>query len=197
MTPLGHTLGGSSAEADAPVCGTGTRGFETRLSPQDIWLAGLLEGEGSFGLWSNGNGGFKLKVSVQMTDFDVVHRVADMWGTSIAHIKPQKAHHKPSFRTQLGGDRAAELMNRIRPLMGERRTEQIDRVLRERAPKRTEVTGALAIEIVAAVKAGNESVPAIAARFGIRRESVYRIVRRSNASVHPMHVVDVGSSSGP
>ena len=45
---MAENHGGSGAIGSTPVCDSGEYGFEPRLSPDDYWLAGLLEGEGSF-----------------------------------------------------------------------------------------------------------------------------------------------------
>jgi hypothetical protein len=189
MGTSGHTRGGSSAEAVAPVCGTGTRGFESRLSPQEIWLAGLLEGEGSFMISSNGSRSPRVRISVEMADFDVIHRVADMWGVAIAHLKPQKPEHKPTYRVAVGGGKAMQIMTTLRPLMGQRRQAQIDLLIQlrqEHPPKRQRrVSEADAQSLVREFRAGAKA-PALAEKYGIRRESVYRIMR----------VVDGGTSSG-
>ena len=121
-------------------------------------------------------------ISVQMTDQDVIAKVADMWGVKYHFASPQKSHHKGSWRTALTGGRAVDWMMRLRPWMGERRSGQIDRAIElfrqiQRNPKRRLLHPEQVAEIVAAVKNRTESVPALAARFGIARESAYRIAR--------------------
>lgn len=92
------------------------------------WLSGLLEGEGWFG--SAGTGGKSPRVRVQMTDQDVMERVAKMFS-----VKCRLDHRfgmqnrKPIWRAEVGGDRAVVIMNRILPQMGKRRTERIMRTL--------------------------------------------------------------------
>jgi hypothetical protein len=94
VTPDGYGCGmahgGSSAEADAPVCGTGTHGFDPRLSPEECWLAGLLEGEGSFMLI-----GHTPHLCVQMADRDIVERLAATWGLAVSSIR---LRHRGSVR---------------------------------------------------------------------------------------------------
>lgn len=121
----GHALGGSSTEAAAPGRDPGARGFESRLSPQEYWLAGLLEGEGAFMVTKQGQ---QPRLVVSMTDEDVIARVAEMWGTAVVPLKPQKAHHKPAFKASIYGRRALEWMLRLRPLLGERRRARIDEI---------------------------------------------------------------------
>jgi hypothetical protein len=102
---------------------------------------------------------------------------------------PQKPHHKPTYRAVINGRRAADWMIRLRPLMGERRKEQIDRAIVGAKPvnsRRGRLLHPHEVEaIVAAVRDKAEPVPQIAARFGIRRESVYRLARHHhNAGAH-------------
>lgn len=99
------------------------------------WLAGILEGEGSFcpAPPSKKNA---ISISVEMVDEDVVEKIAEIF--KIAHCAPQKrqAHWKQSYRVILRGARAAALMRQLRPLMGSRRQAQIDKALASFAPER-------------------------------------------------------------
>jgi len=74
------------------------------------WLAGLLEGEGSFMKGSPTAPG-KPRVAVTMTDRDVIQRVADVLGVkSFYEQQPKSATWKPSYRVQVSGQRAVDLM---------------------------------------------------------------------------------------
>lgn len=90
-----------------------------------MWLAGLLEGEGSF-LKAPPSRRSGVQVSVEMTDEDVVRRAADLLGSSVVACKARRAWWKPSWRTCVRGHRAILLMKTLRPLMGQRRQGQID-----------------------------------------------------------------------
>jgi hypothetical protein len=99
------------------------------------WLAGLLEGEGSFMMVNNRVGG-KLyrypKVVVNMTDRDIIDRVATMFGTTTYEMPaPPKVSHKQQWRATVTGVKAAEWMRRLYPWLGERRRARIDEVLVE------------------------------------------------------------------
>src|SRR5262245_20148534 len=100
----GHALGGSSAEAVAPGRDPGARGFESRLSPQEYWLAGLLEGEGAFMVTKQGQ---QPRPVVSMTDEDVIARVAEMWGTAEAAAPPPGCGHRAGVESRgaCGGHR--------------------------------------------------------------------------------------------
>lgn len=105
-----------------------------RISDVELaWLAGLLEGEGSFMFHcdpakDNQRARVIVRVAVHMTDKDVVERVRDIVGVgNVLPRKPGKAHHKVTYRWALSAKAAAiDLMTLLRPHMGERRRAQID-----------------------------------------------------------------------
>lgn len=94
------------------------------------WLAGLLEGEGCFGIYFNKNAkGEKkypvLRISLGMTDEDVVERAAGLLGAR-GHRTYQPAKGiKPFFETTVTGSRAAGWMMTLYSLMGRRRRQRI------------------------------------------------------------------------
>jgi len=92
------------------------------------WLVGILEGEGTFlkALPSKKN---KISIQLQMTDEDIVNRVAKLLGVAYYKCMPKKKHHKVSFRCAITGFKAAELMEKIKPFMGSRRQLQIEKVI--------------------------------------------------------------------
>jgi len=85
------------------------------------WLAGLLEGEGSF--WFNGSP----RVKVAMTDRDIIQRAANLMGTPV-HKRNGIHDRKTIWTTELGGKGAVRIMNRILHLMGRRRTAKITEI---------------------------------------------------------------------
>jgi hypothetical protein len=93
------------------------------------WLAGLLEGEGSFmaGPPSQPN---QPRIACQMADRDVIERLAELFGVSYIHEStPNNENWATTYRTEVRGANAMELMRLLRPLMGERRQQQIDDAL--------------------------------------------------------------------
>ncbi len=105
-------------------------------SPRAIaWLAGLLEGEGSF-MTSVGYP----EISVTMCDRDVLERAANVMG--IPKVSPRDVARNEergwsaAFEIDVSGSRAAEWMRRLRPWMGHRRTAAIDRALAAYHPVR-------------------------------------------------------------
>lgn len=93
------------------------------------WLAGLLEGEGSFYLKTK-NGKHVPAIGLAMTDADIVERAGDLMGTRKAYTRPRR---QPGWKDQteirITGKRAAELMRTLLPYMGERRRATIAEIL--------------------------------------------------------------------
>lgn len=93
-----------------------------------LWLAGLLEGEGSFmpGPPSKPN---SPRVQVQMADRDVIERAAATLGTT--QLCTYQAHEdwKAIYSTCVRGKRAIAIMQQLYPLMGMRRRAQIERAI--------------------------------------------------------------------
>ncbi len=92
------------------------------------WLAGLLEGEGSF-VPPPPSAPNQPAIQVAMTDEDVIARVAELFDVQYYRWQRKNTTYKASYQTQLRGSRAVTYMRQLYPLMGERRQEQIDRAL--------------------------------------------------------------------
>lgn len=89
------------------------------------WLAGLLEGEGSFGVDAG-----RPVVEVKMTDRDVIARAAHAFGDVSVYAVPQTAEdiaagYKQAWRARVRGGTAIAVMLRVLPHMGERRSARI------------------------------------------------------------------------
>ena len=100
-------------------------------STQDIaWLAGLLEGEGCFKVGRPARYPTKAypRISVQMTDEDVVRRAADIMGARFngPYERPGKTVWMANLQTR--AEVAGWLMT-LYPLMGARRQERIRELL--------------------------------------------------------------------
>lgn len=96
------------------------------------WLAGILEGEGSFFIR-------KLKgkeyptIAVKMTDQDVVERIKQITGVgTICTQKPDKLNWKQTYKWQVAKSLdAINLMRLVLPLMGQRRKIRIKSILNQ------------------------------------------------------------------
>lgn len=94
------------------------------------WLAGLLEGEGSFGCYrqSNGCGKPVVRITLCMTDEDVVRQAARLMGSNVCgpYRRPKR---RPMWQTVACSQRARKLARRLLPYMGRRRSAKIKEAL--------------------------------------------------------------------
>lgn len=107
------------------------------------WVAGLLEGEGTF-YWAKPvpkkHAGFG-SIVVRMTDEDVIrklHRVTGV-GTVSGPYVDKRPNHRPTWNWQVSSyHETTELLQEILPLMGVRRAEKIRMILAgwEQGPRR-------------------------------------------------------------
>jgi len=89
------------------------------------WLAGLIEGEGSF-MKAPPSRPNEPRMEIEMKDEDVIARVGALLGAKMQRrVRKQYDPPKIIFRVRLGGKRAVALMTRLKPYMSERRQAQI------------------------------------------------------------------------
>jgi len=89
-----------------------------------IFLAGLFDGEGSFGIWGKGEGRKTFQCGVEMTDKDNIARFADFFGGKISKCKLRKSHWTQTWRWRLSGQRAYECIDLLIEYMCIRRQEK-------------------------------------------------------------------------
>ena len=81
-------------------------GFPQDVPAQDLhWLAGLLEGEGSFHPGPPSAPRYPV-VALAMTDEDVVTRVATMFGRNVGRWQSGNARERPAFLVRITGAKA-------------------------------------------------------------------------------------------
>lgn len=93
------------------------------------WLAGLLEGEGSFTAPAPSEPKLP-RISIEMTDEDVVQKAAGIFGVKYHRIAARKLSHQDSFKVNLKGRFAYQMMKQLYPLLSKRRQTQIDNALK-------------------------------------------------------------------
>jgi hypothetical protein len=101
------------------------------VTPHDIpplevaWLAGILEGEGSF--ISKG----QARIQVAMTDQDIITRLAELTGVGRVYaVRRQKPHHKDSWLWTVRRPVHVEhIIRLVLPWLGQRRTVAAREVL--------------------------------------------------------------------
>jgi hypothetical protein len=143
------------------------------ISEQDLhWLAGLLEGEGSFVAGPPSTPRSPI-VQVSMVDRDIIERTGALFGTGLNMIPPRREGWRTAYSVRVRGARAVLWMHRLRPLMGERRRGQIDRAVVSYAPDpRRRLDDERATEALARLAKG-ESVRQVAERFGTSIWCIY------------------------
>jgi hypothetical protein len=107
------------------------------LTPCQLgWVAGLLEGEGAFFLnakrSTTGETYYAGTIACNMTDEDVLRRVADLTGVGKFNgpTVPPNPRHKPYWRWQVHKRQdVLALAKAILPLMGQRRTIRLQEVI--------------------------------------------------------------------
>jgi len=137
------------------------------------WLAGLLEGEGSFITATKKH---PVCLSINMTDEDVIRRVAEMWEVAVSCPKKQAPHHRQSFRCMVRGGRAVRWIDLVLPYLGKRRTGQAlgaKASHKPRGPKR-KVSKEQAGAILLRFRRGERATD-LAEEFGVTKWAVYAI----------------------
>jgi len=150
-----------------------TPGYPTEISSHDLhWLAGLLEGEGSFLKGPPSAPGLPV-LSLQMTDEDVVARVASMFGRKLISWQAPNANWQRTFIARASGRKAVAWMVAVRPLMGHRRGLQIDEAIASYAPKAVALLDDDAASRALRLLASGMSVRAVATEFGTSIWCIY------------------------
>lgn len=119
---------------------------------QQAWLAGLLEGEGSFS--TVGAGG--VRIGLEMTDDDVIAQAGSLMCSIYRKVSARNARYKPTYVTVVYGNRAATVMQQSLPWMGERRAAKI----RDCLAARTSAQARIAAENTAFAISRETNLPA-------------------------------------
>jgi hypothetical protein len=89
-----------------------------------IFLAGVCEGEGSFGYWKEGKNRRRIRLVVTMSDEDIIMRFKDFFNCgSITKVGPRQEHYKQCWTWSVGGLDALRVLEQMVPFFGTRRTE--------------------------------------------------------------------------
>jgi len=98
-----------------------------------IFLSGVFDGEGSFGIWSKGVGRKKeFACTIEMTDQDTLQKFVDMFGGQMFPCKIRKPHHTPTWRWRQNGYRAYLIVDKMIDFMSIRRQEKYYVVKRDK-----------------------------------------------------------------
>lgn len=92
-----------------------------------IFLAGIFDGEGSFGCFKSTNRNSTkryLQVAVETTDADMVARFAEVFGGHLYPVKRRKEHHKHIFKWRINGVEGWKVLDQMVPYMCFRRRQK-------------------------------------------------------------------------
>lgn len=96
-----------------------------------LWLAGLLDAEGSFNTTNGGkpshHGGKQMRVELTMTDKDIISYVCELieHTRKVGLRKKPKPQHKQLYMIRASGKDARDLALAVAPYMSERRRERV------------------------------------------------------------------------
>lgn len=148
------------------------------MRDQDFyWLAGLLEGEGSF-LAGPPSAPNSVRIALMMTDEDVVARVATLWGVAYHEVRQARSlamGWKPNYYVHLRGKPAVALMEQLLPFMGERRQRQIERALATYNPHLQRKLDPQQIATIKAKLAEGYKHSDLAKQYGVDRSTISHI----------------------
>ena len=150
------------------------------------WLAGYLEGEGSFMKGSPCNPNQPI-ITVSSTDEDIIRKVAIIFGRSYQNISNQRSEErgwKPAYAVRLRGKKAVEVMKLLFPLMGERRRSQIQEALNSYTPNITrKLSDEQIIEILSTPFEKRGTQKRLAAKYGVSRWTIRNVIERKDRFV--------------
>jgi len=89
-----------------------------------FWLIGILEGEGCFA--ANGH---TVAAIVDMTDEDTMKKVSKLMGAKLKCRQPS-GNRRRVYSASIYGNKAIDLMKRVRPYMSKRRGVKIDHIIK-------------------------------------------------------------------
>tara|TARA_B100001121_G_C18429667_1_gene498587 strand:+ start:245 stop:655 length:411 start_codon:yes stop_codon:yes gene_type:complete len=100
------------------------------------WLAGIMEGEGYCKWIPQGSSQGQAKFNLQMTDRDVVERVARLVEANVC-TSPPKGNNKQVYRINIKGwDKVEKIVERLLPHMGQRRGKDMQLILEKAQARR-------------------------------------------------------------
>jgi len=92
-----------------------------------IFLAGVFEGEGSFGLWGKQTkNNMYLTINVNMIDRDIIERFLNFFKTGSIYTPKLVVNRKQQYAWKVTGKKAMEIMLQMAPYFGIRRKEKFE-----------------------------------------------------------------------
>ena len=106
------------------------------MSSQLAYLAGVFDGEGSFGMWSKGkNKCREFRASIEMCDGDVILKFLAYFKTGSITVRiPKNENHKMTYHWRANHDRGKHVIREMLPFLSRRRQIKFHEVLRGMEP---------------------------------------------------------------
>jgi hypothetical protein len=100
---------------------------------QIAYLAGVFDGEGSFGIWSKGKKKApNFRATVEMQDVDTIMKFMVYFKAgTIMYIEPRKEHFKSLYRWKIDSDKAVKVVREMLPYLSRRRQSKFQEDLRK------------------------------------------------------------------
>jgi hypothetical protein len=136
------------------------------------WLAGLLEGEGTF-VPGPPSAPRTPALQVMMVDRDIVERAATLLDSSVTVVRARREGWRTAYSARVTGPRAVKWMERLRPLMGSRRRDQIDRAVASYKPDPTRLLDEKRAAHALVCLSRGDSVREVAEQFGTSVWCIY------------------------
>ena len=102
------------------------------MSSQLAYLAGVFDGEGSFGMWSKGkNKCREFRASIEMCDGDVILKFLAYFKTGSITVRiPKNENHKMTYHWRANHDRGKHVIREMLPFLSRRRQTKFHEILR-------------------------------------------------------------------
>lgn len=152
---------------------------------QDIdlyWLAGLMEGEGSF-MKGPPSMPHQPCVSLQMTDEDIVSKASSLVNANYFKYVSKNLSHKDSYKFYVRGLPAVKLMELLKPFMGSRRQAQIEVAINCYKLKSNDKIPKKDYESIIARRKNGESARQISEDYGVTKWAIYRLEERYSRGI--------------
>lgn len=150
------------------------------ISERDLdWLAGWLEGEGTFCTKECTSKGYTYKVAAIVgvsTDYDVIERVSKLLTVNVNTRPKQQEHHKQPYSISINGALAINWMIKLYPLMGKRRQQAINHVL-SNSSERKHINKSVAEQVRHTYRTTELNYVEIGHMYNISRHMASRIIR--------------------
>ncbi len=155
----------------------GNNFFKNLSIKNKYWLAGYLEGEGSFIPGPPSSPGQPI-ISLCTTDEDVIQKISSLF--KVKYHRTRKDYYlkmgwKATYQIRLTGGRAYHLMLILKPLMGIRRKQQIEKAVNSYRLEKPRIEKEDLLKIRKMLNNKKLSKAEIGRRIGLSRETISKI----------------------